>query len=530
LRRRQDTAAKAIKIQRDYQDSENTLASERTQAQLTADTMRTGGGAFLQSQNKTIDAQQAGLDQQRGFDEQRIAQENEAAKAMNQIDADRAAAKLALDQEIFNREQANEAAQAYIAGERDPYQRQIDQQKELNNEKWEGMQLAGDTDAQLQKQSQIGDQILANLQREIDYERGLLDIETKRADVEHRMAQAEINRINQQTGFMSKDSQLEQQQKLLDSLGMTRSAQYLGIPREQNEAAQADADAKLADQRWRAEQQQANLAYGAYQMDRNVGTPQQAEAARIAAQKAQDEADKAHAQANQADERAREADRKWMTDKQALDNEHARAVQNEIQNIQDATAVAQGRMTHLQADRRAFERNHPDERSKAELDALDRAKQGQVNADFERQMREKEIDLAEKEHMISPYEADLAKLKMEHPDVKDSDLKKMAMLDQMGQHGDMSTRYTMGQTNFAMLGAHWSRGGVAGSVAGGMIQSGNPMISGANPFIHSSLPSSPNWGRAMAAQGSNTNATADTTNAILKRIESVLNRLEHSMN
>ncbi|MGD0464497.1 MAG: hypothetical protein ABSB74_18585 [Tepidisphaeraceae bacterium] len=66
----------------------------------------------------------------------------------------------------------------------------------------------------------------------------------------------------------------------------------------------------------------------------------------------------------------RVGDATYLTDKLAEQKEHERSVHNELQDVLDATAVAESRMTPLQAERAQYEREHPDERSNAELEAL----------------------------------------------------------------------------------------------------------------------------------------------------------------
>ena len=417
-----------LKNQREFEDAITQTERDRLQARLEATAIADNRQRtiFLQSQKEQIDAQQQVAAQQKAEDDQRVLYHDGAVQLMNAIDRQRAEAQQRLDKEQFGRQQQNELNLARIAGETNPMQKRLDEQKEMNREKLEEMKIEGYSADELEKQKEIGDQQLANLQKELEYEQKMLDIEHDRSAIE-------TQQLRDRTAHMAIDSGLANEQKLLEAQGMTRGAQAVGIQREQNEAKQA----------W----DEARAAWGVLGLDN-----QRLNAARNPNERreAQDQRNRDQAEYEQAVERAREADQKWQTDKNALQIEHKRSVDDELSNVLDATAVAEGRMSRLQAERRQYERDHPDERSKAELDALDAAKRGQLNADFERSIEDKEIAAGVRRGLLNPMQADYMKLKRDNPDVDDSLLHKMAALDRVGQ-GDLSTRFTMGQTNFSAL-------------------------------------------------------------------------------
>ena len=66
----------------------------------------------------------------------------------------------------------------------------------------------------------------------------------------------------------------------------------------------------------------------------------------------------------------RVGDGKYLTDKLAEQKEHERSIDNEIQDTRDEGSVALSEMTPLHAEMLKYEREHPDERSNAELEAL----------------------------------------------------------------------------------------------------------------------------------------------------------------
>jgi hypothetical protein len=374
----------------------------------------------------------------------RTANEQKGAENRAMIEHDAAMARINLDQQTFDREQAYELKMAQIAGDPDPLKRRIEEQNTLNEKKLVEMINAGKTTDELWKQLQIMWQLDATLQREVDYVRTLLGIE-------HEKSATETDAMRQRTRDLNDQSAATNAQRRLEAEGMTQQARAAAIGNEHQQAlAKAHADADAAASALGRDKEAFGKAKSLYGPDSEQ------------AKTAWDAISRDQAAVNEAAAERRRADADWAEKSRDMQLEHERSVHNELASVLDATAVAESRMSRLQADRRAFEREHPDERSKAELDQLYVAKKDQLNADFERQMREKEIELAQKNRMITPYEADFMKLKMNNPDVKDSDLKKMAMLDQLDKHGDMSTRYMMGQTNFAMLGSHWSYGPPAG--------------------------------------------------------------------
>lgn len=84
------------------------------------------------------------------------------------------------EQQDFDRQQQNELRLAQIHGTTDPLRREIDEQAELNREKIETMQIEGRTADEIDRQKQLGDQILQNIRERTERERsneilGVLD-------------------------------------------------------------------------------------------------------------------------------------------------------------------------------------------------------------------------------------------------------------------------------------------------------------------------------------------------------------------
>jgi hypothetical protein len=447
---------------------------------------------------------------------QRTAAEQRGAEDRAGIEHDAATARINLDQQTYDRQLADELRMAQIAGEGDPYKRRIDDQNALNEKRLIERIYAGDTLGDLWKQLQTMWQLSATLQRDVDLERTMLGIRKQESDLQDL-------RIYDKSWFGGTDANLANQQRLLQAGGMTKAARDMEIEREKNEAAR---DWQEASRVW----QQVKIDQGALAAAQKSGKTDDINDAR---QKL------AHdlAEANAAQQQAREADQRWGYDKLALQREHARSVQNELQSVLDATSVAENWMTRLQADRRAFEREHPDERSKAELDAFYAAKQGQVNADFGRSIMEKELDIASRYGLMNPMEADYRRMKLEHPDVSNSLLKEMAMLDRIAKGGELSTKYTMGQTNFAALRGEiiyggappsWARGQGAGDYPGGPFDGASAVarFDSARGSASSVFdgPLRPGGSRSLSSQDSNNPVIR--TNQILSRMESILRNIE----
>jgi hypothetical protein len=379
-------------------------------------------------------------------------------------DAQTAANRLELQKQDFDLQQQYSLNRTQISGIADSNLRRAAEQREANAETMEKLKLEGYTTEQLDQQRRINDQITLNLEKEVWYQERLFDLEMKRADVEHELAGIQATRTQEQTAFGAANSAWENQRRLDEARGMSRAAQQDQLQVENNQAidAQNQADFKsqeAAKARTLAADKERAAAMTAQRFGPNSDAARQAA---NEARTAQDQARQAQLEADGLHQQAIDAGKKWQTDKQALEIEHQRAVQNEIQSTLDASAVAEGRMSRLQAERREFEREHPDERSPAELDRLYAAKKAELDAEFGRSLKEKELQLAERRGWLMPQEADYLRLKLENPDVSDGLLRMMSVLDQLSQ-GEMSTRYTMGQTDFGAL-----RGGVSFGGGGSM--------------------------------------------------------------
>ena len=90
--------------------------------------------------------------------------------------------------------------------------------------------------------------------------------------------------------------------------------------------------------------------------------------------------------------------------------------------------------------------------------------------------------------------------------------------------GDLSTRFTMGQTNFATLGEHVSAPGEAPFGHMGPDRHLWSEMVGSGPGVE-------NWGKPLTSHGLGeiqSNNPMDATNAILKRMETLLQRIENS--
>jgi hypothetical protein len=94
----------------------------------------------------------------------RTENEEKGAADRARIEHDAAMKRIDIDTQAFERQQANALNQAKIAGEFDPYERQLHNQMELNKEKHDEMVLAKATTDELAKQDAIGQQLIANIQ------------------------------------------------------------------------------------------------------------------------------------------------------------------------------------------------------------------------------------------------------------------------------------------------------------------------------------------------------------------------------
>jgi hypothetical protein len=439
--------------------------------------------------------------------------------------------RIELEQKLFDRRQENDLAMAKIEGEADPLQRRIDQQKQENSLKLDELQLSLNlTDAQkeqnaaYQKQQQIGEQILKNLDRETTYEQRMLDIQ-------HAKNALDVQDLYRRTAISAADADLANQQRLLQSQGMTWAADQKQIEREKLEAKMAGADVASAGAGvgLAGASLFAALLHGDKNQISSAWGQMQEALARYGAEQ----------------QKLNEADKRWQTDKQVLQNEHERAVKNELQDVLDATAVAEGKMKPLQAEREKYERDHPVDpsdkdavaRQKAGLDQLYAAKQQQTDAEFAKQIKERAIDVAAR-YGMSPMEADYLRLKLDHPDVSGPLLKEMALLDRIKNGGELSTKYTMGETNFGALRGEITLNGAPPSWASGQGTAGF-----GSPFDSAAAMDSLKNARASALSvfrnplqpgGShtlnslNSDNPTDRTNLILSRLERLLEKIENN--
>ncbi len=470
----------------------------------------------------------------------------QAARMQSQAQRDADAARQAIEKADFDRQQGNELALGKIRLQGDPLQQRIDEQKELNKQKEEEVWLQTQSTAELDAQKQIDTDKLALTQREVDYQRELLRISHELADLDHRRGAGRSFTHTSARQFGANLAGASREQRLAQAMGMGYAAQQWGVYGEGLQAQQSGVDAANTQKDAAIAQQQAMIeaqkvpAYlkahpGIAADDKGLRAVQdEARASQDAANKAQAEADAAHVKSQQ-------DYLNYLNDAQALQIEHAREVHNELQDVLDATAVANRRMTPLGAERDKFERDHPDvninPQLKAEENALFAAKQQQTDAEFARQIWEREIDVAVRLGM-NPMEADYDRLKLDHPDVSDSLLKKMAVLDRIGKGGELSTKYTMGETNFAALKGEITFGGAPPSWASGQGAAGfgNPFDSAAamDSFKNARESALSVFRNPLQPGGSHTlnsvnrDNPADRTNLILSRLERILEKIENN--
>ena len=437
LSRTSSTNEKLLKMNRDYQDGISRMN------QTYRETLSAGGSDSEATQAFNIE--NARLANQRAFDQAQIDQESQHQSQLNEITRKAAEERIQLEQREYDIRIASQLRHSEIGLEADPLQRRLDEGQQALRDMQAEAGWAQLTEAQKEVRLRTQENINAETQKEVDYEREMYEIEQRRRDLEID----KMNRDTQRGAYMAGVSR-EQARDI--AAGNTRAARQAGIAAEGGEAA-------FADQEYQASRARANADYNAlmYAKQHNASPQQIAE---LQAQLNKDNAESAALL-----QRAEDLHQKFKEDQQNEQTAHDRMVNNQLQSVKDATAVALGIMTPLQARLQEL-RRAGDEMSNQEKLALVRAEKERTNAQFQHSLLGKELDVAEKRSLLNPLQADYMRLKLANPDVDDSLLRQMAMLDRVGK-GEMSMKYAAGQVDFAGLyGSMDGPGGGHGSMRG----------------------------------------------------------------